>query len=147
MKARIPLACALAASVLVTASCGSYYEEPPPYYQPPYGPAYQQGWGGQGPDSRKIENPDWDSQRQFGANPAPGNVNPGAGSTQPGPGGGTAPIAPAGPPNGILVPNRPGMIMSPYVQDPNKLIDVSGLPSGTVIQCPYAGDGRTIRVP
>ena len=137
---------------LLFASCGTYYDAPPPYYQPSYGHPYPHYPEQAGPGSQKIENPEIDQSRQFGANPNPGQTpggRPSGGQTTPGhsPGGGAAPTEPSGPPAGILVPNRPGMIMSPYARDPNKLIDVSGLPSGTVIECPYSQDGRTIRVP
>lgn len=145
------------AALLLTACGGGYYYDHPPYYHPQYSPQYPHGGyhghGGhpQGADPSKIENPDWDAGRQYGRNPAQNHRNqaPGGGQTQPAPGGAapTPAPGPSGPPNGILVPNRPGMIMSPYAQDANKLIDVRGLPSGTVIECPYSDGGRTIRVP
>ncbi len=147
---------AAAVAVLLAACGGGYYYDTPPYYYPQYGPPYPvggyeaQGGPGGGADPSKIENPDWDAGRQHGRNQAQNQRTPAPGSGQaqaPVGGGSAAPSTPTGPASGILVPNRPGMIMSPYAQDPNKLIDVRGLPSGTVIECPYSEDGRTIRVP
>lgn len=147
-----PSLAALAAVSLI-ASCSSYEEGPPPYYQPVYGRA---GTERLEPDSRrKIENNVPSGDRQFGMNQAPDqgsdvarNLNgqggyQNSGDEAPGLDGGPS----SGPAQGIMVPNRPGMIMSPYARDPNKLIDVSGVPSGTLIRCPYSEGNRTIRVP
>jgi hypothetical protein len=45
--------------------------------------------------------------------------------------------AKAGLPYGIPVPGRKGMVMSPYVPEEGKQVDVTGFASGSVVKDPY----------
>jgi len=45
----------------------------------------------------------------------------------------------AGLPYGIPVPGRKGMVTSPYTPDEGKYVDVTGFPSGSVVEDPYTG--------
>ena len=47
-------------------------------------------------------------------------------------------------PSGIPVPGREGFVRSPYAMR-NQLVDVSGLPQGAKVMCPYSG--KHFRVP
>ena len=42
-------------------------------------------------------------------------------------------------PYGIPVPGRKGMVTSPYTPDEGKYVDVTGFPSGSVVEDPYTG--------
>ena len=42
-------------------------------------------------------------------------------------------------PYGIPVPGRKGMVMSPYVSEEGKQVDVTGFASGSVVEDPYTG--------
>ena len=46
-------------------------------------------------------------------------------------------------PFGELVPGKPGFVYSPY--STKELVDVSGIPTGTKVKCPYSS--KTFRVP
>ncbi len=87
----------------------------------------------------------------------PSNITPGTSSPTPDPlkqhAAGYAPpvlpkpIRPAFPredlPFGELVPGKTGYVHSPYSK--TDLVDVSGIPTGTKVKCPYTG--KTFRVP
>ena len=45
--------------------------------------------------------------------------------------------AKAGLPYGIPVPGRKGMVMSPYVPEEGKQVDVTGFASGSIVKDPY----------
>jgi hypothetical protein len=82
---------------------------------------------------------------------APRQVPPSDGTVQGVP---TTPPTPAPPPQpmppsklgvGVPVPGQPGIVRSPYTDNPNALLNVSGLASGTEVNDPYTG--RTFLVP
>jgi hypothetical protein len=41
-------------------------------------------------------------------------------------------------PTGIAIPGKPGRVKSPYAQYAGE-VDVSGIPSGTTVKCPFTG--------
>ncbi len=47
-------------------------------------------------------------------------------------------------PFGVLIPGRPGFVNSPYAAK-HQLVDVTGLPTGMEVKCPYTG--KLFRVP
>ncbi len=51
---------------------------------------------------------------------------------------------PAEPPQGIAIPGRPGFVNSPFAAK-HQLVDVTGLPTGMEVKCPYTG--KLFRVP
>lgn len=58
----------------------------------------------------------------------------------------TAAAKPAAPeiPYGMPIPNRPGFVNSPYAAK-HQLVDVTGLPAGMEVKCPYTG--KLFKVP
>jgi len=58
----------------------------------------------------------------------------------------TPPPAPAQAelPFGVAIPGRPGFVNSPYAAK-HQLVDVTGLPTGMEVKCPYTG--KLFRVP
>lgn len=59
---------------------------------------------------------------------------------------GATPAKPSAPevPYGIPIPNRPGFVNSPFAAK-HQLVDVTGLPVGMEVKCPYTG--KLFRVP
>jgi len=62
------------------------------------------------------------------------------------PAAGAAAAKPTAPevPYGIPIPNRPGFVNSPFAAK-HQLVDVTGLPVGMEVKCPYTG--KLFRVP
>jgi hypothetical protein len=54
------------------------------------------------------------------------------------------PAVPAELPQGIAIPGRPGFVNSPFAAK-HQLVDVTGLPTGMEVKCPYTG--KLFRVP
>lgn len=82
----------------------------------------------------------------FGSAPTVGNNVPAvaASNSQPKTTPQTTPAAQNNIPLGLTIPGRPGFVHSPYAAK-NQLVDVTGLPVGMEVKCPYTG--KIFRVP
>jgi hypothetical protein len=155
MKSRLILPVAAAALALAASSCTPWVEPNPP--MPPGGdPAARNMPPNAEEQARMKEKRDRMKQKDEEARDRDNNDGQTAG---PGDGQGRKEIAPPGDepaekpvkekasaPTAVKVPGKPGMVFSPFN---NKLVDVSGIPSGKLVRDPTypESEKKIFRVP